>query len=233
MKLALEELGYSKVYHFFEVAENPSHTQLWIQAMEAKFGQNKAESNRWTSSDWHSLLQGYNAVTDIPAACFALELVAAYPNAKIILMTRSPESWQISMLRTIGALHSSRFVRLKLLFSDQETKSLFRLLERIVQYYFHGINLCDGVKVFEDHNKSIRKLAHDGNRDFLEFSLGEGWDSLCQFLGKSVPETDFPHVNDSESFRKSFGLGWGSHTFTALGVAFLLLIGSIFYKLST
>ena len=30
----------------------------------------------------------------------------------------------------------------------------------------------------------------------LEFNMKEGWTPLCEFLGKPVPDTQFPHVND-------------------------------------
>ncbi|KAF8853983.1 hypothetical protein BDZ45DRAFT_597693 [Acephala macrosclerotiorum] len=208
MKLALEELDYSKVYHFFEVSENATHTQRWIEALEAKYRQSHEGPKSFAIPDWRKLFKDYNAITDIPAACFAPELIAAYPRAKIILTTRSSESWQRSMLRTIGALHSSRLSRLELLFSDEEGKSLFHLLDLIAKYYFHGSISRHGKKVYEEHNELVRKLAIDEKREFLEFRLGDDWGPLCQFLGKDVPEVVFPHVNDSDSFRKYFRLGW-------------------------
>jgi hypothetical protein len=112
------------------------------------------------------------------------------------------------MLRTISALHSSRLVRLELLFSDEEGKSSFHLLDLIIKYYFQGSIARHGIRVFEEHNELVRKLVIGRKKEFLEFELGDNWGPLCRFLGKDVPEVDFPHVNDSDSFRKSFGLGW-------------------------
>lgn len=60
MKLALEELGYTKVYHFFEVSENPSHTQRWIEALDAKYGQKEDKSRPFQTPDWHELFKDYN-----------------------------------------------------------------------------------------------------------------------------------------------------------------------------
>jgi len=37
------------------------------------------------------------AVTDAPNVCFADELVAAYPNAKVVLSVRDPDKWVASM----------------------------------------------------------------------------------------------------------------------------------------
>jgi hypothetical protein len=30
----------------------------------------------------------------------------------------------------------------------------------------------------------------------LEYKLGSGWKPLCDFLGKEVPEEEFPNIND-------------------------------------
>lgn len=61
MKFALEELGYTKVYHFFEVSENLSHTKSWIELLKAKYEPDEAGSNKWRSADWQELFGGYNA----------------------------------------------------------------------------------------------------------------------------------------------------------------------------
>lgn len=135
------------------------------------------------------------------------------------------------MLRTIGALHSSRLSRLELLFSDEEGKSLFHLLDLIINYYFHGNISRHGIKVYEELNEMVRKLAVDGKREFLEFRLGDDWGPLCRFLGKDVPEVGFPHVNDSDSFRRSFGLGWYRIPLKSmLGMALFLLAGAVAYQ---
>jgi hypothetical protein len=37
------------------------------------------------------------AVTDAPCACLADDLLAAYPDAKVVLNTRDPDKWMASM----------------------------------------------------------------------------------------------------------------------------------------
>jgi hypothetical protein len=38
-------------------------------------------------------------------------------------------------------------------------------------------------------------------------SVGEdSWDTLCTFLDKPISDTEFPHVNDRESWRGAFRL---------------------------
>lgn len=38
----------------------------------------------------------------------------------------------------------------------------------------------------------------------LVFEPKDGWEPLCKFLGKPVPDQPFPHVNDTEQFQKFF-----------------------------
>lgn len=36
----------------------------------------------------------------------------------------------------------------------------------------------------------------------LVFNLSQGWEPLCKFLGKPVPNKPFPHVNDRQEWVK-------------------------------
>lgn len=48
-------------------------------------------------------------------------------------------------------------------------------------------------KHMEEHCNHIRRIVPREN--LLEFNPKEGWGPLCEFLGKDVPKSDFPHVN--------------------------------------
>jgi hypothetical protein len=111
----------------------------------------------------------YQAVTDLPSACFTSELLTLYPTAKIILTTRPTHLWHASILSTIHALHSSPLDHFLLLFRSAHTKSLSTLWSLIVQYYFKGSIVLYGKEVFEEHNQMVRDLAKKNEREFLEF----------------------------------------------------------------
>jgi hypothetical protein len=111
----------------------------------------------------------YQAVTDLPSACFTSELLTFYPTAKIILTTRPTHLWHTSILSTIHALHTSPLDRFFLLFRSKHTKSLSKLWSLIVTYYFKGSIMLHGKEVFEEHNQMVRDLAKKGEREFLEF----------------------------------------------------------------
>lgn len=47
------------------------------------------------------------------------------------------------------------------------------------------------------HNKEVRDYFKDRPDDFLEVNWenGDGWELLCDFLGKEIPDRPFPHAN--------------------------------------
>jgi hypothetical protein len=63
MKIALEKLGYKKVYHFFTVDEDPSHADLWISALRRKYEPQFGNSTEDLKTDWNRLLRDYNVDT--------------------------------------------------------------------------------------------------------------------------------------------------------------------------
>lgn len=63
---------------------------MWLKALQAKF---HGRGKRFGREEFDQLLGHCQAVTDIPAACFAEELIEAYPNAKVILSYRDIDAW--------------------------------------------------------------------------------------------------------------------------------------------
>lgn len=50
--------------------------------------------------------------------------------------------------------------------------------------------------VYREHYAMVRRVTP--KEKLLEYRLGEGWEPLCRFLGKEVPDVPFPKVNDAE-----------------------------------
>lgn len=63
---------------------------MWLRAFDAKFA---GKGEPFTRTEWDQLLADYGAVTDVPALAFWEDLVAAYPEAKVVLMERDIERW--------------------------------------------------------------------------------------------------------------------------------------------
>ena len=61
----------------------------------------------------------------------------------------------------------------------------------------------------------------------LVFEAKQGWEPLCEFLGVSVPEGSYPHLNDSARFKLIIRVVktilWLPLVVLALGLTMLLL----------
>jgi hypothetical protein len=44
-------------------------------------------------------------------------------------------------------------------------------------------------------------LQHVPADTLLVFHPSQGWEPLCKFLGRPVPDQPFPHVNDTQGFK--------------------------------
>ncbi|KAI0451207.1 hypothetical protein F5B21DRAFT_528191 [Xylaria acuta] len=53
---------------------------------------------------------------------------------------------------------------------------------------------------YERYFNRVRKTIPPERR--LEYKLGDGWEPLCAFLGKEVPDVPFPRLDDREAHSK-------------------------------
>src|SRR5690348_10244023 len=89
LKVALERLGVAPCYHMYDVIEEPARARAWLAAAEGG------------KPDWDEIFAGYAATVDWPGAAFWRELLATYPQAKVILTVRDPQRWYDSTRQTI------------------------------------------------------------------------------------------------------------------------------------
>ena len=47
---------------------------------------------------------------------------------------------------------------------------------------------------YREHYDLVRRIT--SKELLLEYRMGDGWEPLCEFLGKEVPALPFPNVND-------------------------------------
>ena len=53
--------------------------------------------------------------------------------------------------------------------------------------------------VYSEHYNRIKRLVPADR--LLEYNLGSGWQSLCDFLGKDEPPVDFPWINEAAALQ--------------------------------
>ena len=180
LKVALERLGFGRGYHFSEVFQNPEHVPCWNAAADG------------APLDWAVPFEGYASSTGWPGCAFHDELLARYPEAKVVLGVRDPALWYESMERTVHRVMHPRPGR---------SQPVHELFERLVwQRTFEGrfTDRAHAIAVFEAHIAHIR--ASVPAERLLEHEAGTGWEPLCAFLDVPVPSRPYPHLNDRDSF---------------------------------
>ncbi|KAJ7144533.1 P-loop containing nucleoside triphosphate hydrolase protein [Mycena epipterygia] len=203
LQVALEMLGYVETHHGRHVFSNPFEMDMWIEAINARFfGKGKP----YEREDWDRMLGHCQAVTDIPHILFSKDLIEAYPDAKVILTMRDPDSWWKSITETGIPVHRSWLLRLNAWMDPDSEGGKVRELQQLFAAAFFGkvdpgSDEAETAKAgYRAHYDKVRGLVP--RERLLEFDVKEGWEPLCKFLGKDVPDTPFPRVNDALQFQQ-------------------------------
>jgi hypothetical protein len=196
LKKALEILGYP-TYHMFE---NFVHKQdaFWIKV---------ADKKEYNFNECFELEKvKFTATVDFPSSQYWREQLKQYPNAKVILSIRDPEKWYKSCLETIfcmigGSPHMPWGIwicRQLNILSRLTTSMTFKVITRDALHCDYSKE--NVLKCFNEHNNAVIKECPP--EKLLVYEVSQGWEPLCKFLNKPVPDVPFPHVNDTEEFRK-------------------------------
>jgi hypothetical protein len=219
MLTAFNTLGIPS-WHFVKMAENTPDMAMWIEVLESKFHPEKADRLPLNRQTFDNLLGQYGACTDQPAAIVAAELVAAYPEAKVVLVERDVDKWFESFRNTVIAATNEPAIPFVARIDRDCTGAMARISDLITKHYFHVTAkrenwLFNNPAHFEQwrQNAKAAYLAHNAEvkrvtppERLLLFRLDEGWEPLCKFLGKPVPDVPFPKVNDTEAVKELVSL---------------------------
>jgi hypothetical protein len=183
MKVALETLGLGPCHHMKEVIASPGQTRLWRAIAHAN-------ESRVSEPNWDEAFAGYSSAVDWPSAYFWRELSAYYPDAKVLLTVRSPESWYASMEKTIFKSLGEN--------SDRASVGVKLIAEQV----FGGC-LDDRDHAISIYEKNIEEVqAAFGEDRLLTYSIGDDWEPLCRFLDKPVPDVPYPRTNSTIEFNE-------------------------------
>ncbi len=200
LKAALEELGFGPCYHMTELFHKHEHIPQWEGAAGG------------SSVDWHTLFDGYQSTVDWPGCTFYEELMQVYPDAKVLLSVRDPESWYESTRETIYQINKrtsgSPFVFFLLRIFAPYIPGIGRIAKALVWERTFGGNFEDKVYAIAVFNQHIEEVKQRVPADkLLIYNVKEGWEPLCTFLEVEVPNKPFPHLNDRVSFIGNTNLG--------------------------
>jgi hypothetical protein len=186
MKIALEQLGFGPCHHMDEVIANPEK-QLpnWLAAAKGE------------DVNWDDALTGYESCVDWPSAAYWPVLAEHFPDAKILLTTRSAESWYNSISNTIFKIIGDTLDA-----PPNEAPNPFgeMIKNMVFENTFQG-NITDRDHCINIFNRNVQavKDTFEGDKLFV-YNIGDGWDGLCRWLDVPIPETPFPRTNNQEEF---------------------------------
>lgn len=89
------------------------------------------------------------------------------------------------------------------------------------------------IDLLKTHNAHVRKVVPKDR--LLEMEISDGWEPLCKFLGKPIPDEPFPRSNDAAATEQRFKeavlnalLIWlGIISFTIMGIYVIWSIWAI------
>jgi hypothetical protein len=178
LQQAFEHLGYP-CYHMQEAMKNydRGHVEEWDAAVTGH------------DINWHSLFAGYEATVDFPACVFYRELMEAFPDALVILTVRDPQHWWKSFSKLLGLVLKTRLFNFIPMFRKFAAMNM-----HMIDYVFDGSMDEDAcIARFIRHIEEVKATVPEER--LLVYSVTEGWEPLCRFLGHPVPEIPFPHAN--------------------------------------
>ena len=122
----------------------------------------------------------YDGFRDMPWPLFYKELDKHFPGSKFILTTRSEQNWLESCVNHY----------------KEDGNPFFEKIYGEGNHFPVG-NEEIWLHRYREHNREIKSYFKDRPNDFLELSWedGDGWEKICTFLDKPIPDRDFPHAN--------------------------------------
>lgn len=188
---ALEILGFGECFHAGKMLERGDvrAAQAWLDIAEGR------------PARWHDIFTGYRSVASFPAWALYRELLAQFPDARVILTVRDREQW----FHDINAGDYASFkADPRWLFWVSPVRRVMRKLEDLLildRKYHHKLHDKQyALKVFAEHTLEVRSVVPADR--LLIFDVKQGWGPLCDFLGVPVPgDRPFPRLNDIMSVK--------------------------------
>lgn len=210
MARAYDTLGL-RAYHGLDMVhrdfDEPGSMADWAKlerAAQATWPGNSPTTSDFTRKDWDDIFGEFDAITDV-GSCFVEQLIEAYPVAKVVLVQRDFEPWWRSYQAEVlgGVFHPIQHILKWTVWPLSKCRSV-EAMQKIVLGAFQADNHHQvrqkGRQYYDAYYETVRQKVPADR--LLEYRLGQGWEPLCEFLGKPVPDVPFPRVNDAADHQK-------------------------------
>lgn len=143
-----------------------------------------------------TVIKHYDAAADISVAYSFKELDKTYPNSKFILTIRDEKQWKRS-IKNHGILY------------PPHTKSEASLVWRKKVWGTIELDEYATQAAYTIHHNEVITYFADRSDDLLVLNIcgGDGWEKLCPFLHKPIPQKKFPKLNVTKNKYKYKKIG--------------------------
>ena len=139
------------------------------------------------------------------------DLAREYPSAKVLLTTRDPVKWYYSVKATIREIDTfmKSWVSLPLRLTTNRGRAFKSAAEfstwaptylgpKYPKGFFGAIDAGEetAVRFYNDWNEMVKNDIPEDR--LLVFDVKSGWEPLCTFLDRPVPDEPFPNANDTK-----------------------------------
>jgi len=191
-----------KSYHMIENIKSSENREMWARI--ARREKSFEELREWL------LEKNYTSGFDFPFSFYYRELAKVFPSARVVLTVRDPKEWYKSVKGTLFELHQVRQKFPYNLIKFTATKGYQKIFWTDIQgrtgsdkgmYGSVRSGEEKAIAFYEEWVAEVKRVIPDER--LLIFNPNEGWDPLCTFLDKPLPDKPFPHVNESIEFKKT------------------------------
>lgn len=226
---ALVILGYKGVHHGLKTIDSLDDWKVINRAADATFPVLPTYTGKpFTRDEWDELYGSYEAGTDM-AALFATQLVKVYPNAKVILSVRDFDKWYASydtIFEQLWSFSADLAINYAEPLIGFETGVASR---KAILGFFEAKNVQEARKnahaVYERHYRQLQEIVPP--EKLLVYRMGEGWEPMCAFLDKPVPDMEFPWINEAAALKTKISGKIKSHIVRAVIVVMPWIIGVV------
>lgn len=198
--MAFEMLGFGPCYHMRDLLMDMERgLELW-------------EAVDRGEPDWDEIFGDAQSTCDWPAARYYKQLIDYYPDSKVVLSVRSPESWVRSMRETVWSIYFGDSVMHHMCEAralvDPQWRRFMDVMTKMTWTEVAGAlepprATFDDVSFAAMMNRWNEQVKRDVPTDrLLVWAPQDGWEPLCEFLEVPVPEESLPYANDTAAFRE-------------------------------